>query len=409
MAEDGAPRSYERVALVLQGGGALGAYQVGVYQALEEQGFQPDWVAGTSIGAVTAAIIAGNPPQNRLVKLRQFWEEITRRPLWRWRPQPPIARAVQNLLSSLESVLWGQPGFFQPRPISPWLMPRGSQSALSYYDPAPLRRTLGRLVDFDWINAGHTRLSLGAVNVATGRQRYFDSSKDVIRMEHVVASAALPPVFPPVEVDGEYYWDGGVESNTPLNVVLEDTPRVDTLCFIVNLWNRTAPPPQSMEEVETRHKDITYASRADISVAHYKEKHDLRRMIDALCRRLPEEARDDPEVQAMWNHGCTTTMNIVRVAYQAKGYQGEWKDYEFSRASIHEHLRAGYEDTALRCQRLRQLVLQPDTRIPVGVFIHDLTGPQSQDEMRQQIPGGPSPLAEARSVTDPDRRRGNGG
>ena len=215
---------YERVALVLPGGGALGAYQVGVYQAMDELGVRPDWVAGVSIGALNVAVIAGNPPEQRVRRLQEFWRSISQQSYWPW-PVRSI-RLVNDALSTLQTSLLGNPGFFRPWLVNPWLAPRGSDSALSYYDPLPIRRALERFVDFDRIRAGQTRLSLGAVNARTGQVRYFDSTRDDIGVEHVLASLALPPAFPPVEIEGELYWDGGVVSNTPLDTVLEDAQGV---------------------------------------------------------------------------------------------------------------------------------------------------------------------------------------
>lgn len=254
---------YRRTALVLQGGGALGAYQVGVYQALEEAGYAPDWFAGTSIGAINAAIMAGSRPEERLAKLECFWDTIA------W-PEPwdvPIdgpGRWAYNAWSGMLAMWAGQPGFFRPRLINPWLI-SGPAGAISYYDAADLRGTLDDLIDFDLVNSGGVRLSLGAVNVRTGRQVYFDSRDQPIGIEHVLTSAAFPPAFPPVEIDGEWYWDGGIVSNTPLDVVIDDNPRRSTLVFMVDLFNGRGALPRTMDEVAERHKDITYAARGAVS------------------------------------------------------------------------------------------------------------------------------------------------
>jgi NTE family protein len=363
---------YEHVALVLQGGGALGAYQAGVYRALDELALRPNWVAGISIGAVNAAIIAGSPPELRVSRLEEFWRSISHDSWWPWPPAGDGLRRFQNNFGVMYTALFGNPGLFRPRGLSPWLARPGTDAALSYYDPDPLRRTLERLVDFDRIRAGETRLSIGALNVRTGRTRYFDSAVDRIGPEHVLASSALPPTFPPVEIDGELYWDGGIESNTPLRAVLDALPRTDTLCFMIDLFSPDGTAPTRMNEVMPRQSDIAFASRSDSSVAEFKEKHELRRAIAALYSRLPERARNDPAVAALAEQGCTTTMNIVRLAYGASIPEVDLKDADFSRSSIEDRMRAGYEETISRCTQLRSRIRAPHLSGPSGVIIHDL-------------------------------------
>lgn len=368
-------RPHDRVALVLQGGGALGAYQVGVYQGLDELGLRPDWVAGISIGAINAAIIAGNPPEQRLARLDAFWREITD-PLW-WPWPGAEARQVHDALSSLRTTLLGSPGFFRLRLPSPWFAPPGTDQALSYYDPAPLRSNLERFVDFDRIQAGETRLSLGAVNSRSGVIRYFDSAHETIGPEHVLAASAIPPALPPVEIEGEWYWDGAAVSNTPLDAVLDAKPRLDTLCVMVDLFDPEGPPPSGMDEVMVRLDEIVYASRSDVSVAHFKEKHDLRRAIAELVEALPPASRCRPEVQVMAERGCTTTMNVVRLAYGAH----DQKEYDFSRLSMEDRRRAGYEDTIAGFSRAELSPAPPQTLRPTGAFIHDLrTGPAREGQ-----------------------------
>lgn len=258
---------FETVALVLQGGGALGAYQAGVYEGLSAAGIEPNWVAGISIGALNTAVIAGNPPEMRVQRLREFWETICRPAFY----VPPIewmqswvehagidARRAFSAFAAWRAIVDGQRDFFVPRGLTPWLV--GKQSALesSLYDTTNLQRTLARLVDFDRINYGDIRVSVGAVNIRTGNFEYFDNTSGVtskgLKPEHFMASAALPPGFPAVEIEGEFYWDGGLVSNTPLNHVLSAEPRRNTLSFQVDLWSAHGPLPENIYEVQERQK-----------------------------------------------------------------------------------------------------------------------------------------------------------
>ena len=253
--------------MVLQGGGALGAFQAGVYQALAEANLQPEWIAGISIGAINAALIAGNPPQARLEKLRAFWEQVSTQLLFdpfgiaqEWL-RGDLGRVVLNRLHAGATILEGAPGFFKPRMVPPNFSPPGTVEATSWYDTTPLRSTLERLVDFDRINSGEMRFSVGAVNIRTGNFVYFDSTTHTIRPEHVMASGALPPGCPAVEVDGELYWDGGLVSNTPLQWVVSGDTRQDTLAFQVDLWSSRGELPSDLNDVMSRQKEIQYSSR----------------------------------------------------------------------------------------------------------------------------------------------------
>src|SRR4051794_13678969 len=231
------PERCDRIAPGLQGGGALGAYQAGGYQALHEAKIEPDWLSGVPIGAITSAIIAGNPPHQRLAKLQTFWEKITNRRVWAFTPDGDIFRMARNATSAWMTMTQGQPGFFEPRKPGPWLSPTGAAGATSYYDTAPLRETLLELVDFTLLNRGDVRISVGAVNVLTGNFAYFDNGKETIEPEHIMASGALPPALPMVKIGTDYFWDGGIVSNTPLQYLLEQEDDFNALVFQVDLFS----------------------------------------------------------------------------------------------------------------------------------------------------------------------------
>jgi len=356
-----------KVALVLQGGGALGAYQVGAYQALDEAGYEPEWFAGTSIGAINAAIMAGNPRERRLERLDEFWRAICR-PLPFAPPSSGLPRRLFNTWSAWQTTALGQPGFFEPRPVSPWLASPGTTPAISFYDTAALRRTLESLIDLDRVNGGSVRLSLGAVNVRTGQQVYFDTARRKLGLEHIMASGALPPAFPPVEIDGEWYWDGGLVSNTPLDVVIDQLPRRSTLCFMIDLFDSEGPLPRVMEDVETRRKDITYASRSERSLEAHRATHNLRRAVLALWEALTPEAQQNLHLSALADLGCTTTMHIVRLVHRSEADELSCKDYEFSSATFAEHRAAGYRDATRRLADPAWLEPVPPD---IGVVIHD--------------------------------------
>ncbi len=370
---------YETVALVLQGGGALGSYQAGVYQALQEAGIRPNWFAGISIGAVNAAILAGNPPERRVARLREFWETVSSSPLFpsvmavseltKFIPGPGDFRSVANLWSATSALMGGQSGFFIPRLPPPWVHPPGADGATSFYDTAPLRATLERLVDFDRLNSGEVRVSVGAVNVRTGNFVYFDSADMPIRPEHVMASGALPPGFPGVEVDGEVYWDGGIVSNTPLAYVLESTPRRDTLAFQVDLWSARGDVPDNVFDVLQRQKDIQYSSRTRLVTDTALELQRMRRAIGELAGKVPIELHGDPAVRRARALGCDKVYNVVHLIYQSKAYEFQSKDYEFSFASMAEHWDAGFGDARRTLADPRRLE-RPSAE--VGVVTHDL-------------------------------------
>lgn len=359
----------ERIALVLQGGGALGAYQAGVYQALHEKGFAPDWVAGTSIGAINAALIAGNVFENRVARLREFWQTVARPDPWDVSAWPQESRRAYDLAGVSATMLFGQPGMFMPRipsPVLPFMT--GAPEQASYYDTAPLRETLLRLVDFDCINQHYMRLSLGSVHIKTGQSRYFDSLFQHITPEHVMASGSLPPGFPPVPVDGELYWDGGIVSNTPLEVVLDDVPRANTLCFMVDLFNPTGPEPSSMAQVYARDKDIAYANRSERGIRDYQEKHNLRRAVGALYQALPANKRNDPKLKELAALGCRTTMEIVHLTYAGKSWETTMRDADFSAAAIRERWDQGFQDAK---QAIEQAAWMEPVPPGVGVVVHE--------------------------------------
>jgi NTE family protein len=368
----------KRIALVLQGGGALGAYQAGVFQALVEHDYCPDWVAGTSIGSINGGIIAGNAVEKRLERLEEFWKSVSREDFWDIAGTTDVAREIFSHLSVMNAILAGQPGFFIPRPLNLLKMfPFGSVETASYYDTSPLRGTLERLIDFDLINSGATRLSLGAINVTTGVLRYFDSKRDRIRPEHIMASCALPPGFPAVRVENDLYWDGGIYSNTPLDVVLDNMPRVDTLCFMIALFDPKGPEPRSIPEVETRHKDIVYSTRALEHVQTFWRIHNLRRTVRSLFALLPQELKEDPEVQEMADLGCHTTMHIVQIIYPARNWELAFKDADFSWTSIRERWDCGYRDAT---RTLKWAPWEKPVPKNMGVMVHTLRPEEPDDE-----------------------------
>jgi NTE family protein len=365
---------FERIALILQGGGALGAYQAGVYQALAEANLHPDWVAGISIGAINSALIAGNPPKKRIQRLRTFWETVSAPPfgmpfLAALEGRDEFSHTLINQVSSLGALIGGAPGFFQPRVPPPFLYPNGAPEALSYYDVAPLRATLEALVDFDLINSGAMRFSVGAVNVRTGNFVYFDNTTYQICPEHVMASGSLPPGFPPTEIEGECYWDGGLVSNTPLDWVLESRPGRDTLAFQIDLWSARGEYPRNLVEAETRQKEIRYSSRTRLATDQFKKKQGLRRAAAQLLAKLPKELLQTPQAEMLALEADEKVYNLIQLIYRTKHYEGTSKDYEFSRRTMEEHWRSGYND-AVRTLRHPKVLQRPQGAD--GVFTFDL-------------------------------------
>ena len=337
------------VVLVLQGGGALGAYQVGVYEALHDAGIEPAWVIGTSIGAINAALIAGNPIEQRMERLNAFWEHVE---------QPaPIAGPLDwlgmgNMVANMTTVMRGIPAFFEPSMAAL----RGTRAQVgvesaAYYSTEPLRKTLADLVDFKSLQDGPTRLTVGAVNACSGAMRYFDSRRETLCVDHVMASGALPPAFPAVRIDGEPYWDGGIYSNTPIEAVLDDRPRRNSLIFAVNVWHQAAPEPASIWEVLGRTKDIQFASRADSHLARQKQIHRLRHVIRELTQQLSAAQRSDPAVKELSSWGCGTTMHVAHLLAPRLDGEDNTKDIDFSARGVKARREAGYADTMSMVER----------------------------------------------------------
>ncbi len=367
---------FECVALLLQGGGALGAYQGGVYQALMESGIQPDWVAGISIGAVNSAIIAGTAPEKSVQRLRDFWEFITPHSPWDIVGDcfgtmfgGDVTRGALNQLSASMVSMQGVQGFFAPRVPMPWLSESGSTGAISYYDTSAFKSTLEKFVDFDRINSDKKRLSVGAVNVRSGNFVYFDTTTHEIAPEHIMASGALPPGFPGVEIEGEIYWDGGLVSNTPLQWVLQNKERQDTLAFQVDLWSARGDVPRNMSEVMTRQKEIMFSSRTRAATDQFKKAQKMRHSISELLSKLPVEMQNTPETRAIAEYATQKVYNIIHLIYHARTYENDSKDYEFSRKTMEEHWKSGYSDT-VRSLRHPEVLKRPTNH--EGVFTFDV-------------------------------------
>jgi NTE family protein len=363
------PERCERVALVLQGGGALGAYQAGVYEALHEAGIEPDWVSGVSIGAINAAIIAGNLPERRLEQLRGFWERITSRRIWLATPDGDFFRKARNATSSAVTSALGQPGFFKPRIPGPWMSLPGAANATSHYDTSPLRDTLLEFVDFDLLNSEAIQFSVGAVNVRSGNFHYFDNTLEVIVPEHIMASGALPPAFPMVKVGTDYFWDGGIVSNTPLQYLLDRDDSLNALVFQVDLFNARGVLPRDMLEVMARQKDITYSSRTRYTTDVFKRIQALKEQLKAALAKVPEDRLTEEERRARANLEHQPEMTILQMIYQQKSYEGHAKDYEFSGTSMREHWASGLEDTRRTLKRKDWLVIPPSGQ---GIVVYDV-------------------------------------
>ncbi|KDM67546.1 patatin-like phospholipase family protein [Acidiphilium sp. JA12-A1] len=331
-----------RNVLLLQGGGALGAYQAGAYEALAEHAYDPDWIIGVSIGAINASLIVGNPPERRLERLREFWKRVTTPRPGFIPPALSLQVAAEKKLGALNAVLFGQPGFFRPRHPVDFI----TENPLSFYDTAHLRQTLEELVDFDLINSGTTRLAVGAVQIRTGNMIYFDNAECRITPQHIMASGALPPGFPPVEIDGEAYWDGGLVSNTPLEYMMRCEPRENSLVFQVDLFPARGPMPKTLDGVAEREKDIRYSSRTRYGTDAEKRRQDLRRRVCAFLEKLPPELRDDPIAKHLQEFSCPAQIDVVHLIYRPEHPQGADKDVQFDRTTATERWRHGHEDAS---------------------------------------------------------------
>lgn len=363
------PHGCDRVALVLQGGGALGAYQCGVYEALHEGGVEPDWVCGVSIGAINSAIIAGNPPKQRLDRLRKFWDRITSRKIWHYTPDGDVFRKARNFTSSWMTTVMGQPGFFTPHQTNPWLSPTGARTATSYYDTTPLRESLLELVDFDRINSKEVRFAVGAVNVLTGNFIYFDNARDEIIPEHVMASGALPPALPMVKIGTDHFWDGGIVSNTPLQHLLEQDDSLNSLVFQVDLFSARGTLPRDIQDVMARHKDIVYSSRTRHNTDVYRKTHNLKARLFKALSKIPEDQLSEEERALKQSVSRLPGIAILQLIYQQRAYEGDSKDHEFSGTSMREHWLSGYEDTARTLLR-RDWIRMPEEG--TGIVVHDV-------------------------------------
>lgn len=356
-------KSKGQVVLVLQGGGALGAYQAGVYQALHEAGVEPDWIIGTSIGAINAGIIAGNKPQERIAKLDAFWSRMERPAAW------PSVPAFSETLSYWSTLVGGIPGFFEPHLPAFWgaHVPLGVDRA-GFYSTASLRQTLGELVDFSIINARSPRLTVGAANVRTSMMHYFDSRQSEISAEHIMASGALPPAFPAICIDGEFYWDGGILSNTPTEVIFDDYPRRSSLIFAVHLWNPTGPVPRSIWEVLHRQKDIQYSSRIASHITRQQQTHRLRHVVSQLVSYLPDDVRNNDAVRELAGYGCVTQMHVVRLLAPRLDNENHTKDIDFTPSGISMRREAGYQATM---RALMQAPWRGEFDPLEGVILHE--------------------------------------
>jgi len=363
------PLGCQRIALIFQGGGALGAYQAGVYEALHEAGIEPDWITGVSIGAINAALIAGNTREQRLDRLRMFWERITDRRPPPFAPDTDALRRASNAASAWLTITLGQPGFFAPNTLSPWLSPAGTRTATSYYDTAPLKATLEELVDFDLINQKHCRFAVGAVAVRTGNFFYFDNFGQKIGPEHIMASGALPPALPMVQVGGEQYWDGGLVSNTPLQHLLEHDDGKNALVFQVDLFSARGPLPTDMEAVLSRQKDIQYSSRTRYNTDVYRGLMAWKVRARDLLAKVPEDRLTAEDKRLKAELAALPAINILHLIYHERPYEGQAKDYEFSAASMREHWASGYDDTKHTLAHPDWLAIPPGR---VGVTVHDV-------------------------------------
>jgi len=361
----------EKIALVLQGGGALGSYQAGAYEALMRLGYDPNWIAGISIGAINAAIICGNPPERRVGRLKTFWESVSGQLLAKPVTDEVSFRRIFNEASAVFTAAFGAPGFFRPRLPPPALTWPMAPTEVGFYDTTPLRDTLLSLVDFDLLNSGTTRVSVGAVNIKTGNFRYFDSKNERIEPEHIMASGALPPGFPPVEINGEFYWDGGLVSNTPLEYILDWAgPRKDMCVFQIDLFSARGLLPATLLDIGQREKEIRYSSRTRMNTNKFCDMQNMRRAVHRLKDKLPEEVKNDPSWRFLEQMSCDAAITIVQLIHRRAAYETDSNDYEFSRYTMNENWRAGRLDVE---NTLSHPAWINRDRSALGVHVLDLT------------------------------------
>ncbi|WP_426125297.1 DUF3734 domain-containing protein [Pararhizobium sp. PWRC1-1] len=360
----------EKTVLVFQGGGALGAYQAGAYEALHEAGIRPDWLAGISIGSINSAIIAGSPVDRRIDNLRTFWHRVSSGLPGHFLGNGDVMRKWFNESAAVLGSLTGVPGFFTPRAFAPWKIPGDPMAAISLYDTAPLEETLAGLVDFDLINSSAIRLSLGAVDVMSGNFNYFDNNHCAFSVKHVAASGALPPGFAPVEIDGRFYWDGGIVSNTPLQRILGGGELESDLCiFQVDLFSARGPLPKDLFDVEAREKEIRFSSRTRLNTDQFRKLQTIRMAAKRLMEKLPDELKDDPDARLLEKIGNDSAVTMVHLIYRHAAYESGSKDYEFSRLSVEEHWKAGHDDVV---RTLNHPDWQSRTRPTNGIRVFDL-------------------------------------
>lgn len=364
-------KSKELNVLVLQGGGALGAYQAGAYEALAEAGFMPDWVAGISIGAINGAIIAGNRPEDRVPRLKRFWEKVSSGVQGTIPAFEEFLRPYFNEASASLTAAFGVPGFFSPRFPPPQLQVHPQPEAVSYYDTGPLALTLAELVDFEYLKAHGPRLSVGAVDIAMGNFEYFESSHRDFGIANIMASGALPPGFPPVKIGSRYFWDGGLVSNTPIDYVMEyDGARQDMCIFQVDVFRARGQVPKTLGEAAEREKDIRFSSRTRFNSDHIKKMQDMSNAAARLARKLPKELRDDPDAKLLQQWGCQAKVTLAHLIRHDSGVDSGSKDYEFSRLSVEEHWASGRENVR---RGLKSKAWKERDQNRNGVQVFDLT------------------------------------
>jgi len=361
---------FDRRILVLQGGGALGAYEAGVFEGLAEVGLVPDWIAGVSIGAINAALIAGNTAERRVERLREFWERASALAPFVPTASMDLIRPFFNVMSAASAITLGVPGFFSPRVPPPFMAMEGALGALSFYDTQPLKATLEELVDFDLINRKEVRLSLGVVDVCSGESVYFDNTKTRIGPEHVMASGALPPGFPPVNVDGKWYWDGGISSNTPLWYVADEAYRESGVVVQVDVFSGNGELPRNLQQVQERAKDLQYASKTRFSAGRIKQQEELRASLRRVLDMLPQEAKSNPDVQRLAAISTRGTVALVRFTNRHNTRSSDFKDYEFSRATVTDLWQGGLGDVrdAIGRQAWRDAM-----ELAEGIDVYDMT------------------------------------